>query len=315
MSNMSRIAELEHKIRDYINAPRKHSALFRDRTEFSKLCSCLDVIGDTELAFSAYDSIGDSTPPGLTYILAYGFLQALVLQQDAVRNLYEALGEPHAPDPLLSEIRDIRNDAAGHPTKRGGGKGKSFSFISRMSISNAGFQLMTITPGQGSPRFRAVSFKALLDTQHQQLEQALGRLLESLRREEMEHREQFRADKFVALFPDVLDYYFEKVYQSARSPNSWEYGAMHVNLIGGVVEKFKAELTRRGIAGAYQGVEGELELLEYPLAQLGDFFTRRGTGRLNERDAEIFTSYVERGMSELKTMAAELDAEYAEPPE
>ena len=301
---MGAITELEQRIRDYINAPRKHSALFEDRIEFSKLCSCLDVIGDTELAFSAYESMADSTPPGSTYILAYGFLQALFLQQNAVCNLYEALGEPYASAPLLREIREIRNDASGHPTKRGGGRGRSFNFISRMSIRKSGFQLMTITPGQQSPRFRDVSFQALLDTQHQQLEQALRRLLDSLRKEEMEHRERFRADKFVELFPGILHYYFEKVYQSTRSPNSWEYGAMHVKLISEVVEKFKAELTRREIAGAHQGVEGELELLEYPLTQLADFFTQQGKGRLNERDAEIFTSYVESGMSELKTMAA-----------
>ena len=91
--------------------------------------------------------------------------------------------------------------------ERGGGRGRSFNFISRMSIRKSGFQLMTITPGQQSPRFRDVSFQALLDTQHQQLEQALRRLLDSLRKEEMEHRERFRADKFVELFPGVLHYF------------------------------------------------------------------------------------------------------------
>ena len=97
-----------------------------------------------------------SATPGSSYILAYGFLQALFLQQDAVRNLYEALQLPSEPDPLLAEIRELRNDAIGHPTKRGGGKGKgkSFSFISRPSISKSGFQLMTVTPNEWPPMFR-----------------------------------------------------------------------------------------------------------------------------------------------------------------
>ena len=64
MTDISAIARWEQKIRDCINAPRRHAALFKDRTEFSKLCSCLDVIVDTELAFSAYDSIQDSAPRG-----------------------------------------------------------------------------------------------------------------------------------------------------------------------------------------------------------------------------------------------------------
>jgi len=82
---MARIEGLEERIRRFINAPRKHLAIFRDRAEYHKLCSCLDVIGDTELAFRAHEAMPDTVPPGSSYILAYGFLQALFLQQDAVR--------------------------------------------------------------------------------------------------------------------------------------------------------------------------------------------------------------------------------------
>jgi hypothetical protein len=313
---MAEIRELEQRIREYINAPRKHLAIYRDKTEYHKLCSCLDVIGDTELAFSAHEEMPDSVRPGSSYILVYGFLQALFLQQDAVRNLHEALQLPYEADPLLLEIRELRNDATGHPTKRDRGKGKktTFSYISRPSISKAGFQLITITPNEWPPVFRHVSAKALLGTQRAQLKKALDALLQSLQKEEMEHREQFRQEKFAALFPGVLGYYFEKVYESVRASNAWEYGALHISLIREIVEKFKAALTKRQIIGAYQGVDYQLELLEYPLTQLAEYFAQQGKGRLNTRDAEIFTSFVESEMAKLHNMAQELDAEYAEEP-
>ena len=311
---MARIDDLEDQIRRLINAPRKHLAILQDRAEYHKLCSCLDVIGDTEFAFSAHEKMSDAVPPGSSYILAYGFLQALFLQQDAVRNLHEALQLPYEADPLLVEIRELRNDAIGHPTKRGGGKGKSFSFISRPSIGKSGFQLMTVTPNEWPPRFRYVSLKALLDTQHIQLEKALESLLDSLRKEEMEHREQFRDEKLAALFPGVLHYYFEKIYESARSTDAWEYGALHVSLIREIVGKFRTALAKRQVSGAYQGVEYQLRQLEYPLSQLAEYFGQRGKGRLNERDAEIFTSFVESEISELQEMAVELDEEYASNP-
>ena len=98
---MTRITELEQEIRELINAPRKHRAILEDSAEYHKLCSCLDVIGDTELAFRAHEEMSDDPRPGSSYLLVYGFLQALVLQQDAVRYLYEALGLPSEPDPVL----------------------------------------------------------------------------------------------------------------------------------------------------------------------------------------------------------------------
>ena len=129
---MSRIEELNREIRDLINAPRKHAALFKDSAQYYKLCSCLDVIGDTELGFSAYEQMLDSPRPGSSYILAYGFLQTLFVQQDAVRNLHEALGICSEPDTLLDEIRELRHDSIGHPTK--GRRKNNFMQISVIAL-------------------------------------------------------------------------------------------------------------------------------------------------------------------------------------
>jgi hypothetical protein len=146
------------------------------------------------------------------------------------------------------------------------------------------------------------------------LEKALEALLQALRKEEMEHREQFRDEKLAALFPAVLHYYFEKLYEAIRGNDVWEYGASHVALIGEIVEKFRAALVRRQIAGAYQGVEYQLKLLDYPLGQLREYFAQKGQGRLNANDAEIFTSFVENEISKLQELALELDADYSAGP-
>ena len=313
---MSSISDLERQVRSFINAPRKHHALFQDTVEYYKLCSCLDVIGDTELAFHEYGSLSDQASPGLSYILVYGFLQALFLQQDAVRYLHEALHLPYRANPLLREIREIRNDAVGHPTKRDRPKGGTrFCSISRASISKRGFQVVARTPGEWPPTFRFVKLQDLVETQHQQLRRALETLLDALRREEMEHREKFKDDKLSAIFPPVIHYYFEKVYESTHGTNSSEYGTIHVDLIREIVEKFKAALAQRGIAGAYPAVAHQLASLEYPFAELSEYFAQKGNGRLNDKDADIFTSYLEHGVSKLQEMAAELDAEYASDPE
>lgn len=308
--NMTRITDLEQQIRDLINAPRKHLAIFKDPVDYHKLCSCLDVIGDTELAFHAHKKMSDDSPPGSSYIIAYGFLQALFLQQDAVRHLCEALHLQFENDPLLNEIREIRNNAVGHPTKRGHGKGKLFNYISRWSISKSGFELMTVEPNIGSTMNTKVNFRSLLNTQHVQLENVLDALLQALQREEMEHRKQFRDEKLEELFPQTLSYYFQKTHEAAQSA-MWEFGTIHVSLINKVFKEFKTALEKRQIACAYPGVEYQLEQLEYPLAQLEEYFAEKGQGRLNTIDAGIFTTFVHNEMLALKEMARELDAEYA----
>ena len=314
---VSIITDLEEQIRQLINAPRKHQMIFKDPVEFHKLCSCLDVIGDTELALHAYEDMSNDRSPGSNYILAYGFLQALFLQQDAVSHLYEALQlPPSESNPLLTEIRELRNDAIGHPTKRGRGKGKRFSYISRISISRTGFTLMTVEPNKDPPMFRDVRFKVLLEVQHTELEKALFALLQALRKEDMEHRKKFRNEKLAELFPATLTYYFEKVYEAAReSGGGWEFGTLHISLIGGVIEKFRTTLDRRQIAGAYSGVEYQLKRLAYPLAELDEYFKEKGAGRLNANDAEIFIFFLQEEMLVLKKMACELDADYAAEPQ
>ena len=143
---MTTISELESEIRDIINNPRRQYVLLQNSAVWNMLCSCLDVIGDTELAFDASLRKRGVEDNGEKYLLVYGALQALFIQQDAVRNLTEALNISYTPDPLLEHIREIRNDSIGHPTKRGGGSGKAFNFIVRMSLSQHGFTLMTTYP-------------------------------------------------------------------------------------------------------------------------------------------------------------------------
>lgn len=66
----------------------------------------------------------DSDPPGSSYMLVFGFVQALSIQQDAVRDLHSALGVSYRPDPVLGEIRGVRN-AVTHQTD-GQNKKKEF---------------------------------------------------------------------------------------------------------------------------------------------------------------------------------------------
>ena len=256
------MSELVNRIRDFINSARKQHALLKDSKAWNQLCSSLDAIGDTELAFDAYDGASTTAAdPGATYILVYGVIQALVLQQDAVKNLAEALDLPYKQDDLLRDIREIRNASVGHPTKRSG-KPRSH-FISRITMSKAGFQLLTVYPDHRPAEFKAISLPKLIATQQSQLRAILTQVVNSLEKEDAEHKVMFRDTKLASAFTTTTDYYFEKLYEAVHGRHP-EFGHLHLKLLVEAIECFKAMLAERDLAGAIDSIEYHLDHIGYP---------------------------------------------------
>jgi len=303
---------LKNDIREIINSPRKQHALLQDRAAWYMLCSCLDTIGDTELCFEAFLTKGaDRSDYGSKYLYVYGALQALFVQQDAVRNLTQALQIPYTPDPLLTQIREIRNDSIGHPTKRGGGTGRAFNFISRVSLGSQGFELMTTYPDGSTSGFKHVNIPDLIAKQRSVLMDVLSDVIKTLRREEMEHRQKFADEKLTDAFPPTIHYHFEKIFESIHRPEYAEFGGINVDFILECVEQFKAGLKEREILEAYDSVTYTLELLDYPLRELQTYFVNSDRTHINEKDAYIFTYFARKQTDELLELAQELDEEYS----
>lgn len=165
--------ELTEQIRDYINGPRMSYLLSQDIETWNQICSSLDVIEDTDLAISAHttdkrdetDDDKDSVVGlGKHYLKLYGVLQALFLQQDAVRHLCEALSIPFDPNqfPRLKELRDERNDSIGHPTQRGSKTNRSHHFVSRNSLSPNGYARLGVFPS-GDIKVNEINVHQLID--------------------------------------------------------------------------------------------------------------------------------------------------------
>jgi hypothetical protein len=309
---MQSIAQLESEIRGIINSARKQSALLESRSGWYMLCSCLDTIGDTELCIDAFlaEEV-DLLDYGARYLRVYGVLQALFVQQDAVCNLTEALKIPYTPDPDLRIIREIRNDSIGHPTKRGRGTGRAFNFITRVSLGSHGFQLMTTYPGSSTPVFRQVDIPDLIARQRSVLADALEDVINTLRREEMTHRQEFADEKLVDAFPPTLLYHIEKIFESIHRPEYAEFGGINVDFVIECIDQFKAGLKKRGILEAYDNVAYTLELVDYPLRELQVYFRDPERTHIDAKDAYIFAYFVREQTENLLEMAKEIDKEYS----
>ena len=305
---MKSIANLESEIRDLINHPRKRYFLLRDSAQWYKLCSSMDVIGDTEVAIDSYlASLNKPADTGELYIFLYGILQVLFVQQEAVKHLNEALELKYEPNKTLETIKEIRNDSIGHPTKRGGGKGRAFNFITRMSMTRTSFTLITTYPDRNST-FKEVDIRQLITEQRDGLKQTLHNAISHLNKEEMEHKNMHKDEKLADIFHPSLHYYYEKIGEAIFGGAPKEFGIEILNLVANIPIKFKEALLKREIFEAYE-LEDAFEWTEYPLLKLSQFFDG-SVETLNNKDAYIYLSYVRKQIDELHQIAKEIDEDY-----
>lgn len=176
---------LNNQIREIINDPQRKEILILNKTKWRQLCASLDVISDTESAINSYVSLPAFNAGNGGYLFIYGLLHAFFLQQDAIDHLWFALFEQNIKwkdeYPEVYLLREIRNDAIGHPTKRG--NFRSFHFISQPSISKQGFQFISIDSDTNSSEIKDVDLNHLIKTQYQTISIILGNAIELLEKE------------------------------------------------------------------------------------------------------------------------------------
>ena len=309
------IREQEERIRDLINEPRKQYTLIKKLGLWHQLCSCLDVIGDTELAIAAYTAQELGPDKGAAYLAVYGLLQALFLQQDAIFNLCESLGisDTISNYPRLQEIREMRNASIGHPTKRGRKPPFSYHAISRLSLSSRGFQLLT-SDETGTSRFEWIAIPELIADQNSYVSAILTSIIEKLEQAAAAHREQFKKEKLVAIFPPTLDYYISKVFESIQRGENYPLGGVNLHMVQQVLKDFQSTLEKRGIElDTYAVVKDVYDVLAFPMAELETYFQHIERGEapnLNKEAAHIFAFFISKKIDELKDIAKEIDEEY-----
>jgi hypothetical protein len=310
------IHEVESAIREHVCDPKLRFKLTQDRQKWNQIASSLDVIGDTEQALSAYLSHYAAGPDsGSRYLVLYGVLQALYLQQDAVIHLSEALGGPDRKtilgDKRLRDPRDIRNQATGHPTKKDRPKPVTTHQISRISIGQDGFQMFT-ADGLGTNQRRTVNVVALIADQRAAVADILNALEKKLVLEGEEARQTFQHERLADLFPPYLGYTFEKLWEATRGQSERFFlGPASLDTLQDVMRAFVDALERRGLGkNAYPGVESWFAEVEHPMQELARFFDASGAEHLHPKTAAIIASHLKAQFDELKGMAAEIDADW-----
>lgn len=309
-----RMNKFVQEIRNFINSRRKQYTLLKNRAHWNQLCSSLDTIEDCELAMNSYNNTF-SEEHGESYLRLYGVLQTLFVQQDAVKHLWESLqiSETFELEEELKEIRKVRNDSIGHPTKRDNKKSNtSYHSISKISMKKSDFKLMSCY--QDKTEFRDISVNNLITTQNKFLSEKLKKILQSLKDEEKEHKEKFKMEKLEATFPRTLSYHVSGLFESVLDSDKKSLGNAHLSQVKTVLDNVQKKLKKRDIEiNTYDSIETIYTDLEYPIKKLETFFDEQAQrNQINDKTAYIFVFFIKETMNELKRIMCELDKEYAD---
>ena len=310
-SGLKAIACLEDEIRDFINTGRNQVRLLPERSTWNQICSSLDVIGDTTLSIGDYISATFPTTAGLQYIYMYGLLQALFLQQDAIRHLAEAFAIGHTPSERLMKIRELRNSEIGHPTKQNVGKRRYYNYISRITMSKGGFTLMRSSGDDEETHFLNVDLVAIVTEQVAEVQAALSSLSTKLREADRMHKDQFNSTPLASIFPPSTGYLFEKVSQGIHSPSygNSSFGLSMLHLIEDMYMKFESALVERREFNDY--VKYDLDEYKRGIQALKLYFGDNPK-QLEEGDARIYYFYLRERHKHFEQIANEIDEEYGE---
>lgn len=302
------VNELTDTVRNHINTHRYQSVLLDDSELWNQICSSLDVIGDSLYAVDSYVSEEYPEDVGLKYIYTYGLLQALFLMQDALRHLSEAFDIPFELTDTLKEIRNFRNASIGHPTKQDQKGMRYYNYISRISMSKAGFDLMR-SSGDRDHSFVHVNISQACSDQLDGIIEAYCKITEKLEETDRMHKEKFKDTPLSDVFHSAMGYFFEKISQGihAHSYGDRDFGHTHVRLVRETYEKFKSALEERNELNEYT----EFDLNEYfhALGKLDEYLSG-GETSMEQADARIYLSYLRHEHKHFVTIAKEIDEDY-----
>jgi len=307
-ATLRRVSKLEDAVREFINTGRHQAGLLQSRETWNQICSSLDVIGDTVLCIEDYVSSPYPSTTGLKYIFTYGILQALFLQQDAVRHLSEAFDFEYTPSDGLMKIRNIRNAAIGHPTKHQIKTSKYYNYISRMSLAKTGFTLMR-SSSEEETRFLDIDVSTIIAEQLADIETALNSLAGKLKEADRMHKEKFGGKLISDIFHSSTSYLFEKVAQGIHSPseNNRSFGLSMLGSIEKMYAEFESAMEERSELDEY--TRFDLDEYKHAIGVVREFLSENPRG-IGESDARIYLFYLRQQHDHFVKIAQEVDEEY-----
>jgi hypothetical protein len=306
---MNTIVNVANSIRKYVNEPVIRKSILNDRIKWKKACACLDVIDSTQVSIDSYFQFSKSTHDysGDCNLMLYGLLQAYFVQQDAMDNLSNVLFNRSIDWKKdyyeMYLIRELRNDAIGHPTNRN--NGKSFHYIKICSRHQ--FELFSENNSDDLYSVRIVNLIEVNANYEETALNVLNIVREALCDQLKNHRLKFVGDKLAHLVPDNLSYMISKI-RLGIIKNA-EIGGFYFKHLKDEYEKIKQGLTNRYITiDASPEVNEQVKKIDYIFSRMQGWMSECHIYK--NPDADIFLDGLFDRLMEFKELLIQIDESF-----
>jgi len=241
---LNEIREIGNAVRDLVNDG--YYWRYESRNEqyiWSKICSCMDWIEETEYMIGEYQGQKDYQQHGQAMIYIVGLLQALLIQQDIVTNLKSCVGIENAKDrPYeINKIRDLRNIFAGHPTETTSGSNqiKAYRYTSPSRDQEYGEARYALWHDKRKEQYdpernpddpiKVVDLIDQISKNRSWLEKQLGEIYDHMEREENKWRAKMRNG--FKLIDNILSPLKRRTRFFVDDYSSWSYEAHSADIL------------------------------------------------------------------------------------
>lgn len=321
MKKNKTVSELNRQIRDFVNDSTIKKTSLRSKKKlgyWDLFFSALDTIDDTCIAIDSFKNLSDKTFSKNKYLITYGLMQALFIQQDGVRHLKRAvLGinlDFRTDYPELYKIRQIRNETVGHPaqTKNRGINSKyeldevSACTINRSTLARDGFEYILWM--NSKTEHKHIKFQEILESQEKALVLELSKIHKQLVADEKQHKQKFAGNKLSSLLDEKTLYQLNLIYGVVwDDPLGWSSFDYYYKQYQQVRQGLEERYGKFGVSLRISGTAEVIKKLDYIFKKLDSF---KQMEPLDPQEFEIYVDALCAELGELKDHLTEVDSEF-----
>ena len=303
------IIELCDNLNKAIHEPLFHNFYnIPNELKYNQTFTSIDLIEDSQIAIDEYEKAKSNGKGGRSTLLLYGLLQSFFLQQDGIYHLYKCIVDDTVKlndfFELFSfdaEIREVRNDIAGHPSNR---KKTEFYFITKGATTKYRFTYVGYTP-----EFREVevNLETFISKQFDFVREVLLYVQDNINKKiEMKKGEH----KNVQLNEMTIgiDRSIQLIYRGIRDNERNFQGELGISGLKESIEKIRKELNLRYNDNLPIGISESYRIIDYILQRFNEW--QKENQLFENNDAEIFLDSLDKQLNELREMLNEVDEEF-----
>lgn len=306
------------ELRDLINSSicyAQNTWNRKDTGDWSKLCVSMDNIEDTQVAIDEYlflDTKG--------YLAVYGVLQAFVVQQDAIKHLEEAIGIKAwtlNDYPKFREIRNIRIETIGHPTKTERKRRSSTFEDGTITYTSVGREhqkgiVSYVVWSKDGAVIKEINIKEPILLQEELLKQEIIKIMERIKRDEKDHKVRFKEKSLISMLGQT-SYLVGKLWSFERSR---EHSQVCFEQVFKIYNEFKEEIKNRYKIKSFSEFSTQVPGLINLIQHLDKIFPRIKKMILMEEDVDkldldVYVQSLDISFQELQDMAREVDETFS----